>query len=101
MMKWMSTFERSKDPSAAVAPETHAAGIETTIRVIWSAILKREAIGRHDNFFELGGDSLAATRVVTRLSRAVGVLLRVPDIFEAPTIASLSRLVVDRATGPR
>src|SRR5262249_38329294 len=48
-----------------------------------------------DDFFELGGDSLLATRMLLRLQRVFQIALPVECLFEAPTVASLARLIED------
>ncbi|GAA4208566.1 non-ribosomal peptide synthetase [Streptosporangium oxazolinicum] len=50
-----------------------------------------------DDFFRLGGDSLLATRVVARVNARMSSGLSLRDLFDAPTIAALARVV---GTGP-
>ncbi|MCP4137438.1 MAG: non-ribosomal peptide synthetase, partial [bacterium] len=60
---------------------------------IWGDILGIDHIGVFDNFFILGGHSLKATRVVSRISKDLNVEIKLKDIFENPTIDSISPLI--------
>ena len=72
---------------AGGAPRTPA---ETALAAIWVEVLGLAAVGVHDNFFELGGHSLIATRMISRIRRAMGVELPLRALFDAPTIAALA-----------
>jgi amino acid adenylation domain-containing protein len=66
---------------------------EEIIAGIWAHVLKTAQLGIHDNFFELGGHSLLAMQVISRVSRAFSVDLRLLALFEAPTVAGLAEKV--------
>jgi amino acid adenylation domain-containing protein len=74
-----------------VMPNTEA---EKIIAGIWQKALQVEKVGVHDNFFELGGHSLVATQVISRLQEAFGISLPLRYIFESPTVAQLSELIL-------
>jgi amino acid adenylation domain-containing protein len=75
---------------AYVAPRTPA---EERLASIWADVLHAPRVGVHDSFFDLGGHSLLATQVVSRVHRALGVELRVADVFQDPTVEALARRV--------
>ncbi len=74
--------------SAFVPPKTPA---EIAVAKIWCDILGLEQVGLHDDFFELGGHSLMATKLISRLETFHGVEARLRDIFDAPTVAAMSK----------
>nr|CAC01604.1 peptide synthetase [Anabaena sp. 90] len=76
-----------------VMPNTEA---EKIIAAIWQKILQIEKVGLEDNFFELGGHSLLATQVISRLQEAFGISLPLRYIFESPTVAQLSEVILSQ-----
>ncbi|HEX2048496.1 MAG TPA: non-ribosomal peptide synthetase [Acidimicrobiales bacterium] len=72
---------------------------EATVASVWEAVLGVPHIGVNDDFFALGGHSLAAVQIAARLRDAFGIELPVVAVFEAPTVAELSRAVDQAATG--
>jgi amino acid adenylation domain-containing protein len=73
-----------------VAPRTQ---IEEALADIWANVLKLERVGVHDDFFQLGGHSLLATQVISHIREALHVDLSLPLLFDAPTIAALSKII--------
>ncbi|MBK8465893.1 MAG: amino acid adenylation domain-containing protein [Chloracidobacterium sp.] len=71
-----------------VAPTTET---EKTVARIWSEMLGVNDIGINDNFFDLGGHSLLATQALVKVANETGVLLRVADLFNTPTISDIAR----------
>ena len=63
--------------------------MEGTLAAIWAELLGLERVGRHDNFFELGGHSLLAGDVVPP-AEALGVELRLAELFARPTLTDLA-----------
>ena len=68
--------------------------IEEKLALIWSQVLRLEKVCIHNNFFELGGHSLIATQVMSRLPEAFGISLPLRSLFESPTIAQLSEVIL-------
>ncbi|MFD2943645.1 non-ribosomal peptide synthetase [Flavobacterium notoginsengisoli] len=59
------------------------------LAAIWQDLLGVEKVGIHDNFFELGGHSLLVVQLISRLQKN-DFHITVQDIFESPTVASMS-----------
>ena len=74
----------------AVAPRTPT---EEMVMGIFRGVLGRADFGVLDSFFDLGGHSLMAARLVAQLRGAAGVDLPLRNLFERPSVASLSEAV--------
>jgi amino acid adenylation domain-containing protein len=84
-------------PPSEPAPPPSAAPrspLEQIVADTFAQVLHRERVGLHDNFFALGGHSLLGTQVVTRLRGAIGLELTLRALFEAPTVAALTRRLI-------
>jgi len=60
---------------------------------IWEEVLDVNPVGIHDNFFDLGGDSLAATRVVSRVIKQFQLEIPLQSLFQSPTIADMAAVI--------
>src|SRR5262249_45454278 len=56
-------------------------------------VLSIDRIGIRDSFFDLGGHSLLAMRMVARTENALGIVLPLATLFEAPTIEDLAAVI--------
>ncbi len=64
------------------------------IAAAWRETLKLEQVGVDDNFFELGGNSLLGIPLLAELRSAYpGAKLPPHILYEAPTVATLARIV--------
>ncbi|HWR03453.1 MAG TPA: SDR family oxidoreductase, partial [Humidesulfovibrio sp.] len=81
--------------SAQAAPEA----VEAELLEIFRDSLGYDAeLTGEDDFFELGGDSIAATRIVSRIDKELGLKASVMDLLEADTLGGfMARLLADRA----
>jgi len=70
------------------APRTE---VEAMIADVWKEVLRIEKVGVHDNFFDLGGHSLLLVQVQARLEQHLKRKLAVVDLFQYPSIETLSR----------
>ena len=93
------------DPSALPSPEwlfdsaiseTDQAGgpDEERMSRVWRSALGRARVGPHDNFFSLGGHSLLAVKLFAEIEREYGVAMPLATLFQAPTVAALTRRVL-------
>jgi amino acid adenylation domain-containing protein len=63
---------------------------------IWSEVLnvQKDKIGINNNFFELGGHSLKAMQVISRVKNEFGVILKVEEVFNNPTVEFISKIII-------
>ncbi len=88
------------DPQDAVVVPYRAPRDETdaALAKLFAELLAVPKVGIDDDFFALGGHSLSAIRLLSRLRATLGAELSVRDIFEAPTVAGLARLITNAQT---
>ena len=82
--------EESPDGAAEFAPPSGQD--EQQVAAVWARVLGVDAatIGRDDDFFAVGGQSFMAARVAGLLASSTGRDVKVRDVFEAPTVATLA-----------
>jgi len=66
---------------------------EEALTDIWKDLLGLDRVGVLDNFFDLGGHSLLAGQVVARIASTLGRSLPIKELFAAPTVEALARLL--------
>ncbi|MFF9150023.1 non-ribosomal peptide synthetase [Streptomyces sp. NPDC014861] len=67
--------------------------IERAVADAWQEVLGIPVTGLDDNFFDLGGTSLRMAAVHERLTGGVAPGVRMTDLYRAPTVRSLARLI--------
>ncbi|MCP4663182.1 MAG: amino acid adenylation domain-containing protein [bacterium] len=89
--------ERSLGGERASSYSPPRTPLEELLAGIWEQVFQgakpARPVGIHDDFFDLGGDSLAATRVLSRVRRELEVELSQETLFERPTVAGLAEHV--------
>jgi acyl carrier protein len=68
---------------------------ERVLAGIWASLLEIPELGVHDNFFALGGHSLLGVRLVWEVRETFGVEITIRNVFEKPTVASLTVVIED------
>lgn len=87
------------------APTTHRPALSTPYRApstqlekrlvaLWQEVLHIDPIGVDDHFLEVGGDSLRAMMIMNQIQRITADFVYVSLLFEAPTIAAFSALLI-------
>jgi amino acid adenylation domain-containing protein len=82
--------------SSAIAFVAPRSPEEAMMANIWAEVLHIEQVGVNHNFFELGGHSLLATQLVSRIGKSFNVELPLRTVFESPTVAELSAVVLQK-----
>jgi amino acid adenylation domain-containing protein len=93
----LAQLETPRTERVYVAPRT---AVEEVVASIWAEVLKLERVGVHDSFFDLGGHSLLSIQVLTRLHKTFHVDLPLRAIFEADTVAEISKRLVAMEAKP-
>src|SRR5262249_54962170 len=68
---------------------------------LFAEVLGREQGGAEDGVFALGGDSLLVMRLIARIRSVLEAEVGVRDVFAAPTVVGLARLVDGASGTPR
>ena len=69
---------------------------ETELARLWQNLLGVAQVGRHDHFFELGGHSLIAVRLLSHISRMLGIEVPLATLFAQPVLRDLAKAVTDK-----
>ncbi|WP_074849938.1 non-ribosomal peptide synthetase [Gordonia westfalica] len=86
-------IDRRALPLPDYAAETYVAPatpVEIAVAEIFAEVLGAGEISAGTSFFDAGGNSLAATRLASRLGRSLGVAVTVRDVFDDPTVRGLA-----------
>ncbi len=81
---------RTDRPELAASYVAPADGLEAALAELWRDLLGVERVGAHDTFFDLGGHSLLMAEFRTRLAAALGHELSMIELFQYPTVGSLT-----------
>ena len=74
----------------ATSPRKDQNEIERTVCEAWQEALGLPSLGLNENFFDLGAHSLMVAEVLAKLQNLLQREIPIVDLFEFPTIASLS-----------
>ncbi len=66
---------------------------QETLCTLFAEVLGVARFGVDNDFFRLGGQSVEAMLLAGRISAALGVRMSMADLFKAPTVAELDRLL--------
>ncbi len=86
----LAELDAHEAPGEHVEPTTAA---ELLVAELWCEALGLDSVSVADHFLDLGGDSLAATRLLTRVRDEIDVEVSMLDFFDAPTIAEQAVLI--------
>jgi amino acid adenylation domain-containing protein len=67
--------------------------LEEKLEGLWKEILDVSKVGRKASFFNLGGTSLKAIRLIARIYKEFGLVVKVADIFTNATIEKMAKFI--------
>jgi amino acid adenylation domain-containing protein len=73
-----------------MAPRSEA---ERQLAEIWVEVLGIDRVGIHDKFFDSGGNSLAATRILSRVIDKFRLELPLQALFDSPTVEEMAAVI--------
>ena len=76
------------------------AAAEARLVPIWSDLLGLDTVPPTANFFDHGGHSLLTVRMLARIQRAFGRSLSLSQVYHAPTLQALARLLAGSDDAP-
>jgi acyl-coenzyme A synthetase/AMP-(fatty) acid ligase/acyl carrier protein len=74
--------------------------VEKVLAKLWADIMGIEDIGIHDDVSELGVDSLLSAQIVSRVNDTFPLKRPLNTLLEAPTVAKLSKFIIEQETLP-
>jgi amino acid adenylation domain-containing protein len=74
-------------PAAYAEPRSE---LERFLAGLWAATLKVERIGLDDSFFAQGGNSIRGALLINQLQEALGEIVHVVAIFDAPSVRQMA-----------
>ncbi len=90
------SFERPDLDTDYVAPRNP---VEEVLERCFASLLGVSQVGIEDSFFDLGGHSLIAVRLFAQIKRQFDVEFPISVLFEAPSVAGLGELIIQRTGG--
>ncbi len=84
--------------SGSAPPEITGAGLEMMIAGVFKEALGIGEVGVQDNFFDLGANSLVVAEVAVALRNTLGRDIPLTDLFQYPTIGSLTAYLTQSPT---
>jgi len=69
---------------------------EREVAEIWAEVLGADQVGIHDKFCELGGHSLAAARIITRVTERFHLELPLQVLFDSPTVETMAAAIAEK-----
>lgn len=70
--------------------------IQEILSKVFKKVLNISVVNTDDNFFEIGGDSISSIKLSLEIYKQFGIDLSYIDIFNNPTIITLSRILSSR-----
>ncbi|MDD2706956.1 MAG: amino acid adenylation domain-containing protein [Verrucomicrobiae bacterium] len=64
--------------------------LEARLCELWRQILGLERLGIHDDFFNLGGNSIAAIKLVNKMTGLLGAEISIAELYQKRTIANFN-----------